>query len=163
MKNDNKKDSAHEHLDQTDLQILRQLQQDGRISNTRLSEKVNLSETPSWRRWKRLEEEGYIEEYRTVLNRRKLGFGVVVFTQVSFGRHDVELTDNFEKIVGELEWIQMCHCITGNVDYLLQLVARDLDEFSERITLLRRIPGVNAVQSHISVKEVKASARLPIE
>lgn len=57
----------------------------------------------------------------------------------------------------------MCHCITGNVDYLLQLVARDMDEFSERITLIRRIPGVTAVQSHISVKEVKRDSDLPVE
>jgi len=158
----NKKESTHSLTDRVDLQILNRLQSDGRISNSSLSEKVNLSETPCWRRWKKLEEEGYIEEYRTVLNRRKLGFGVVVFTQVSFASHDVELTNKFEQIISEFEWVQMCHCITGNVDYLLQLVARDLDEFSERITLIRRIPGVNAIQSHISVKEIKNSSRLPI-
>lgn len=157
-----KKDSTQTTVDTTDLQILRKLQSDGRVSNSALSEQVNLSETPCWRRWKRLEEDGYIEEYRTVLNRRKLGFGVVVFTQVSFGSHDVELTDQFEQIVSEFEWVQMCHCITGNVDYLLQLVARDIDEFSERITMLRRIPGVTAVESHISVKEIKHSSNLPI-
>ncbi|MEH6577028.1 MAG: Lrp/AsnC family transcriptional regulator [Amphritea sp.] len=157
-----KKDSPQSSIDSTDLQILTKLQSDGRISNSSLSEQVNLSETPCWRRWKRLEEDGYINEYRTVLNRRKLGFGVVVFTQVSFASHDVELTNKFEQIVSEFEWVQMCHCITGNVDYLLQLVARDLDEFSERITLIRRIPGVNAIQSHISVKEIKNSSSLPI-
>jgi len=157
-----KKDSTRTSVDGTDLQILRKLQSDGRVSNSALSEQVNLSETPCWRRWKRLEEDGYIEEYRTVLNRRKLGFGVVVFTQVSFGSHDVELTDQFEQIISEFEWVQMCHCITGNVDYLLQLVARDIDEFSERITMLRRIPSVTAVESHISVKEIKNSSNLPI-
>lgn len=157
------KESTHLGIDTVDLQILTKLQTEGRISNSALSEQVNLSETPCWRRWKRLEDDGYIEEYRTVLNRRKLGYGVVVFTQVSFASHDVELTEQFEQIVSEFDWVQMCHCITGNVDYLLQLVARDLDEFSERITLIRRIPGVNAIQSHISVKEVKNSSRLPIE
>ena len=158
-----KKDSSRASIDSADLQILTRLQSDGRISNSALSEQVNLSETPCWRRWKRLEEDGYIEEYRTKLNRRKLGFGVVVFTQVSFASHDVELTNKFEQIVREFEWVQMCHCITGNVDYLLQLVARDLDEFSERITMIRRIPGVNAIQSHISVKEIKDTTSLPID
>ena len=62
----------------------------------------------------------------------------------------------------ELDWVQMCHCITGDVDYLLQLVARDVDEFSERITLLRRIPGVTSVQSHISVNEIKDNPSLPL-
>jgi DNA-binding Lrp family transcriptional regulator len=141
---------------------LAQLQHDGRISNTSLSEKVNLSETPCWRRWKKLEESGYIEDYRAVLNRRKMGYGVIVFTQVSFSSHDIDLTNEFETIVNELEWVQMCHCITGSVDYILQMVFRDLDQFSEHINIIRRIPGVNAIQSHISVKEVKTSTCLPI-
>jgi len=158
-----KKDLSQEALDNTDLQILRKLQSDARISNSALSEQVNLSETPCWRRWKRLEESGYIEQYRTVLNRRKMGYDIVVFTQVSFASHDIELTNRFEELICGFDWVQMCHCITGSVDYLLQLVARDMDEFSERITLLRRIPGVTAVQSHISVKEVKGDAGLPVE
>lgn len=159
----NKKESARDALDETDLKILHRLQSDARISNSALSEQVNLSETPCWRRWKRLEEDGYVQQYRTVLDRKKMGFDIVVFTQVSFASHDIELTNRFEQIVSEFEWVQMCHCITGNVDYLLQLVARDMDEFSERITLLRRIPGVTAVQSHISVKEVKNNPVLPVD
>lgn len=158
----NKKDSTLWAVDSKDLEILRKLQSDGRISNSALSDQVSLSETPCWRRWKKLEDEGYIEEYRTVLNRRKLGFGVVVFTQVSFASHDIELTNQFEQLMRELDWVQMCHCITGDVDYLLQLVARDVDEFSERITLLRRIPGVTSVQSHISVNEIKDNPSLPL-
>ncbi len=157
-----RKYSADSGLDDTDLQLLEQLQQDGRISNASLSEKVNLSETPCWRRWKKLEENGYIEEYRAVLNRRKMGFSVTAFTQVSFSSHDVELTNAFEAIVNDLEWVQMCHCITGSVDYILQMIFRDLDEFSERINVIRRIPGVNAIQTHISVREVKTSTSLPI-
>lgn len=157
-----KKETAHAALDSTDLKILKQLQDDGRISNARLSETVNLSETPCWRRWKKLEDNGYINEYRAVLNPRKMGFKVKAFTQVTFASHDVDLTDEFEKIVSDLDWVQSCHCITGSVDYVLQMVFRDLDEFSDRINVIRRIPGVNAVQSHISVKEIKASSRLPV-
>jgi len=159
----NKKESARDVLDETDLQILHRLQSDARISNSALSEQVNLSETPCWRRWKRLEEDGYVQQYRTVLDRKKMGFDIVVFTQVSFASHDVALTNRFEELICDFDWVQMCHCITGSVDYLLQLVARDMDEFSERITLLRRIPGVTAVQSHISVKEVKGDTGLPVE
>ncbi len=156
------KDSANASLDDLDLQILMRLQENGRISNSKLSKQVALSETPCWRRWKNLEEEGYIEDYRTVLNRRKLGFGVVVFTQVSLSSHAVELSNQFEQTVKGFDWVQMCHCVSGNVDYLLQLVARDLDEFSERITTIRHIPGVNSVQSQISVKEIKNSSALPL-
>ncbi|BCR06290.1 AsnC family transcriptional regulator [Desulfuromonas versatilis] len=157
-----RKDSPKLSLDDIDLQILKRLQEDGRISNSKLSELVALSETPCWRRWKNLEEGGYIEEYRTVLNRRKLGFGVVVFTQVSLSSHNIELTNQFEQTVKGFDWVQMCHCVSGNVDYLLQMVVRDLDEFSERITMIRHIPGVNSVQSQISVKEIKNSSTLPL-
>lgn len=162
MDKTNKKDSALQVLDKTDLDLLRLLQKDGRMSNSRLSEKVNLSETPCWRRWKKLEENGYIEDYRAVLNRRKMGFGVSAFTQVTFSSHDIDLTNEFEEIVNQLEWVQMCHCITGSVDYILQMVFKDLDEYSEGINVIRRIPGVSAIHTHISVKEVKATTRLPI-
>ncbi len=97
-----------------------------------------------------------------ILNRRKMGFGVVAFTQVSFSSHDMALTNEFEQIVNALEWVQMCHCITGSVDYILQMVFRDLDEFSDRINIIRRIPGVSAIQTSISVKEIKAGSGLPI-
>nr|WP_202899531.1 Lrp/AsnC family transcriptional regulator [Neptuniibacter caesariensis] len=157
------KEYSHEELDETDLLILDKLQSDARISNSALSEQVNLSETPCWRRWKKLEEDGFIEQYRTILDRRKMGFGVVVFIQISFAGHDVELTDRFEELVCEYDWIQMCHCVTGSNDYLLQLIARDMDEFSQHITQIRRIPGVNAIQSHISVKEIKNSSKLAIK
>lgn len=160
--NTKRNSSANNILDSIDYQLLNKLQTDARMSNSALSEQVNLSETPCWRRWKKLEGEGYIKEYRTILNRQKLGFGVVVFTQVSFSSHDLELTDRFEQLVKEFDWILMCHCVTGSNDYLLQLVARDMDEFSEKITQIRRIPGVNAIQSHISVKEIKSSSALPI-
>lgn len=158
-----KKESSRKRLDGIDLELLKQLQNDGRISNSKLSELVNLSEAPCWRRWKNLEEDGYIDDYRTILNQKKLGFDVVVFTRVSFSSHDVELTNKFEQIIKNFDWVQSCHCVTGNVDYLLKLVARDIDEFSERITMIRRISGVNSVESQISVKEIKNSASLPID
>lgn len=149
-------------LDEVDLKILRILQEDSRISNTKLAQAVNLSETPCWRRWKRLEEYGLISRYRAVLDRRKLGFGVVAFVNVTFQTHNMDPTMEFEKKMQELDWIIMCHCITGSVDYLVQMVASDLDEFGERINALRLIPGVNAIQSQISVNEVKETSSLPL-
>ena len=157
------KDSSSTPLDKTDLMLLKRLQQDGRISNAHLSEKINLSETPCWRRWKKLEEQGYIADYRAILDRRKMGFTVTAFAQVSFASHDIELTNEFEAIISDLDWVQTCHCITGNVDYLLQMLFKDVDELSERINIIRRIPGVNAIQTHISVKEIKNSTYIPVE
>ena len=158
-----KKKNTNTGLDDTDLSLLNYIQNDGRISNSKLSEKLNLSDTPCWRRWKRLEEEQYISEYRAVLNRKKLGFSVVGFTQVSLGSHEEENTDLFEQYVSSTDWIPLCHCITGTADYIVQVIARDLDEYYERIHQLRRVKGVSALHSSISVKEIKNSNQIPLD
>ncbi|MGB0466550.1 MAG: Lrp/AsnC family transcriptional regulator [Pontibacterium sp.] len=159
----NKKENTPYELDNIDLSLLRHMQKEGRISNSKLSEKVNLSETPCWRRWKKLEDEGYIDEYRAVLNRRKLGFNVVGFTQVTLGSHEEARTDQFEHFVNTADWIPLCHCITGSADYFVQILARDLDEYYERINELRRVKGVSALHSSVSVKEVKNHNLVPLD
>jgi len=149
-------------LDNTDLSLLQKIQQDGRISNTRLAEQINLSETPCWRRWKRLEEDGYIRGYSSQLDRHKLGYDVIAFVQVALGQHDVATSDDFEQQIRSLDWVLMCHNITGDVDYLVQIIARDLEQFSDKLTQLRQIPGVRSIQSSISVREVKADPAIPL-
>ncbi|WP_100751683.1 Lrp/AsnC family transcriptional regulator [Vibrio salilacus] len=157
-----KKESTKFILDNTDLSILSHIQRDGRMSNSKLAETVNLSETPCWRRWKRMEDEGYIEGYAARLNRKKLGFQVSGFTLVTLGSHEVENTEPFEDFVAENNWILMCHCIAGGADYIVQVVAQDLDEYFERISSMRRVKGVSAIQSNVSVKEIKSTFQLPI-
>ncbi|EEX93636.1 transcriptional regulator [Vibrio orientalis CIP 102891 = ATCC 33934] len=157
------KESTNNVLDDTDLTILRHIQNDGRISNSKLAEKVNLSETPCWRRWKKMEEEGYIEGYQAKLNRKKMGYQVSGFTLVTLGSHEVENTDPFEDFVAESDWILMCHCIAGGADYIVQVVAKDLDEYFERISSMRRVKGVSSIQSNVSVKEIKGTLQLPLE
>ncbi len=158
-----KKESTNFELDSTDLSILQHVQKDGRMSNSKLAETVNLSETPCWRRWKKMEEEGYIEGYAARLNRKKLGFQVSGFTLVTLGSHEVENTEPFEDYVAESDWILMCHCIAGGADYIVQVVARDLDEYFEHISSIRRVKGVSAIQSNVSVKEIKSTFQLPLD
>lgn len=162
MKKKNLSDSSMSPLDSTDLQLLQQIQRNGRISNTRLAEQINLSETPCWRRWKRLEEDGYIEGYRSVLSRDRLGYGVVAFVQVALGQHDVTTSESFEQQLQSLDWVLMCHNITGDADYLLQIIAHDLSQFSDHLTQLRQLPGVRSIQSTISVREIKTDPSLPL-
>lgn len=83
---------------------------------------------------------------------------MVGFTQVSLSSHEVENTDYFEQFVLSTEWIPLCHCIAGGADYIVQVVARDLDEYYERIHQLRRVKGVSALHSSVSVKEIKTAA-----
>tara|TARA_R110001583_G_scaffold85992_1_gene225100 strand:- start:585 stop:1058 length:474 start_codon:yes stop_codon:yes gene_type:complete len=149
-------------IDTTDINILRHLQRDCRITVNDLGGHVNLSETPCWRRWKKLEQQGVVTEYRAILNRKKLGYDIIGFSQVTLNVHSPEQTDQFEQTIRDFDWVLMCFCVTGNSDFILQVIARDLDEYYERISEIRRIKTVGAIQSSIAIKEVKNSSRLPL-
>lgn len=150
-------------LDSTDIAILRALQRDGRLTNARLAEQVALSETPCWRRLKRLEADGYIAAYRAELNRRKLGYGVVAFVQITLGDHAGDAPLQFEQRVAAMPEVLFCHNVTGESDYLLQVVAADLDAYGIFVRdTLRRLPGVSAIRSNLSLREVKADHSLPL-
>jgi DNA-binding Lrp family transcriptional regulator len=150
-------------LDKLDRAILGALQTDGRISNARLAETVGLSETPCARRIKRLEQDGIIERYRAVLSRRALGYGVVAYVHVRFAVHDRKLADRFEREVCAIERILSCHNVSGSADYILLIVARDLDDYGTFMRdQLRSLPGVTSVESALSLREVKAASGLPV-
>ena len=150
-------------IDRIDRAMLAALQQDGRMSVAKLAERVGLSETPCARRLKRLESEGYIDGYRAVLSRKALQLGVVAFAQVRFSVHDRALSDRFEREIQGIPRIVSCHNISGTADYLLQIVARDLDEYGVFMRdVLRTLPGVTAVESMLSLRELKRDGGLPV-
>lgn len=150
-------------LDKTDIAILREVQADGRLSNAKLSEKLALSETPCWRRLKLLESEAFIEGYQAILNRKKLGFGVVGFVQVTIGDHASDDPLIFEREVTNIPEILSCHNVTGDYDYLIQIVATDLNAYGTFIRdRLRKLPGITAIHSNLSLREIKSTLSLPI-
>ncbi len=150
-------------FDKTDRTILMAVQTDGRITNASLAETVGLSETPCARRLKRLETEGVIEGYRAVLSKTALGIGVTAFALVRFGVHDHRLADEFERQIQALPRIVSCHNISGSADYLLHVVARDLEDYGAFVRdVLRALPGVTSVESVLSLREVKRNAGLPL-
>lgn len=150
-------------IDTVNAQILELLQSDGRMTNAKLAEHLNMSETPCWRRLKKLEETGIIEGYQAHLNRRKLGLGVMAFVQLSCSEHDQAATAEFQRIVEVTPNILACHNTTGEDDFLLIVVARDLDDYSAFVdSTLRRLPGVTRIRSNLSLKEMKASSKLPV-
>jgi DNA-binding Lrp family transcriptional regulator len=151
-------------IDNINLEILDQLQNDGRMSNAKLAERLSMSETPCWRRLKKLEESGYIESYQANLNRRKLGLGVMAFVQLSCSEHDQASTAEFQRIIEVNPSILSCHNTTGEDDFLLVVVARDLDDYSAFVdSTLRRLPGVTSIRSNLSLKEMKSSNKLPVK
>ncbi|MDR7305977.1 Lrp/AsnC family transcriptional regulator [Rhodoferax saidenbachensis] len=150
-------------LDKIDLAILAKLQQDGRLPNAKLAEAFSLSEASCWRRQKRLEEAGVIEGYQATLNRRKLGIGVMAFVQIVCTQHGEEITANFERQVRACPNVLDCHNITGEADFLLKVVAKDLDDYSRFVErFLRQLPGVLSIRSSISLREMKAAKGLPV-
>jgi len=154
---------AETGLDETDRALLDLLQADGRMTNARLAEALSLSETPCWRRLKRLEERGIIEGFQANLNRRRLGFGVLALVQLCFANHVDEATARFETAVLDIPEVLACHNVTGEADYFLEVVAEDLDAYGRFVTeVLRKLPGVTSIRSSLSLREIKASTRLPL-
>lgn len=150
-------------LDKVDIAIANRLQQDGRLSNARLAEQLALSEASCWRRQKRLEEMGVIEGYKAILNRRKLGIGVMAFVQIVCTQHSEEVTAAFERIIQASPNVLACHNTTGEADFLLQVIARDLDDYSRFVEkVLRKLPGVLSIRTNISLREMKVMNKLPI-
>src|ERR1700761_7028257 len=150
-------------MDAVDRSMLRLLQDDGAVSNAALGEKLSLSVTPCWRRRKRLEDEGLITGYQTTIDRRAVGLKLFAFVQIKFHMHSDKTADQFETVIQGRPEVLSCHKITGEADYMLQVVAEDLDaygEFVERV--LRKQAGIASIQSSLAMREVKFSSRLPI-
>jgi len=149
-------------LDAVDKAILQHLQQDGAMSTPKLAEQLALSVTPCWRRLKRLEEEGYIKGYQANLDRRKLGLDVLAFVSLSFGNVGDQQPNHFEALIRDNAQVLSCHKITGDADYLLVVLASDLDDYSQFVEQLRMIPGISSIHSNLALKEVKSSSRIPL-
>jgi Lrp/AsnC family leucine-responsive transcriptional regulator len=150
-------------LDRSARSILQWLQRDGRLSNVELARKVGLSESPCFRRVRQLEESGVIRGYAAVLDRRRLGLEVTAFVQVSLDKHPQANTPKFLAAVAAEPHIVECHAMSGSYDYLLKVVARSIDHFSELcMEHILKYPGVRDVASSFSLREVKCSREFPV-
>ncbi|WP_150697099.1 Lrp/AsnC family transcriptional regulator [Pandoraea terrae] len=150
-------------LDATDASILKILQEDGRLSNSDLAERVALSASPCWKRLRRLESSGVIRGYQAVLDRHALGLGVVAFVSISLDNHTEKTCRTFEAGVLAMPEVVALHNTTGQHDYLLQIIAEDFDSYSEFVlNRLRSLPGVKEMLSTLSMRELKASSKLPL-
>lgn len=150
-------------LDLFDLKIIDALQSEGRLSNVELADRIGLSPSPCLRRVKRLEAEGVIEGYAARINRSKIGMGVTVFVSVGLDRHREEEAERFRKVVLRLPQVVSCHAISGESDFLLEIVVADLNQYSEFVLKrLRRIPGVKDLHSSFSLEAMKAGTSLPL-
>ncbi len=157
------KNMPQESVDEVDVTLLRFLQENGRASNVQIADHLNLSETPSWRRLKRLETEKIIEGYHATLNREKLGFDILAFVQIMFSVHTDDTPSRFEDAVQEIPEILSCFNVTGDADYMLVIVAENLKSYEALLRKkIRCLPGVRSLKTIISMREVKHSQNLPL-
>ena len=145
-----------EKLDKTDLQILRTLQENARLTTKELAARVSLSSTPVFERLKRLESNGYIKKYVAVLDAEKLNQGFVVFCKVKMQRMNYDIAVAFAQIVGEIPEVTECYNISGSFDYLLKVHAPDMKYYQGFVlNVLGRIENLGSVESVFVMDTVK--------
>lgn len=144
-------------MDEKDLQIIRALQEDGRLSNQALAEKVNLSPSPCLRRLRRLEQTGIIRGYSAIVDQAACGLPVTAFLTVRLARHSREEVREFEHRVSQLEAVMDCFLMTGAADYLLRVIVADLESYEAFIRQrIHPIPGITALDTSFAYGTVKA-------
>jgi Lrp/AsnC family transcriptional regulator len=152
---------TYKNLDRTDRAILSELQKDGTLSIVQLSDKVGLSTTPCWKRVKGMEESGLIEKRVAIVNREQAGLPVTVFVSLRTNRHDEAWLREFAAAVSTMPEVLEFHRMSGDVDYLLKVVAADIagyDRFYKRLIQLSPLEGVS---SAFSMEQIKSTTALP--
>lgn len=153
------------NIDRIDKKILQLLQENGKINNQELAEKVALSPSPCLRRVKHLEDEGYINKYVALLNPEKLGLQLTILVSVGLDSHDAKLMAKFEKIIKTYPEVVQCHLIAGHFqDYMLKVVVPNLNVYqSFLLNKLTQIEGVKTVQSNFVLRNIVDESSLPLD
>ncbi len=150
-------------IDDTNLKILKHLQEDGRITNIDLSQKVGISAPPCLRRVRSLEEDGIIRGYHADLDARQLGFEVTVFAMVGLNSQAEADLKAFEVLVAGWPEVRECHMLNGEIDFILKIVARDLSTFQTFLTeKLTSAPNVDSVKTSLTIRTSKDRAGVPL-
>jgi Lrp/AsnC family leucine-responsive transcriptional regulator len=143
-------------LDDIDRKILRILSQDGRISNQKLAESVNLSPTPCWHRVKALEEAGFVQGYVAVLDQRALGVPDTVIIEVTVDRHDDEIFKAFSDALAELPEVMEAYLLSGEYDYLIKVAVAGTEGYERFLRQkLYKLPGVRHTRSTFTLRCLK--------
>jgi Lrp/AsnC family leucine-responsive transcriptional regulator len=150
--------NATDKLDKVDLQILRTLQENARLTTKELAARVSLSSTPVFERLKRLENSGYIKKYIAILDAEKLNQGFVVFCSVKLKHVNREIAADFTRIINEIPEVTECYNISGSNDYLLKIHAPNMKYYQEFIiNVLGTIDSLGSLESSFVMEEVKHS------
>lgn len=151
-------------VDRFDRQILQVLQQDGRISNQDLADRIGLSPSPCLRRVRALEEAGVVTGYRALLNAKSLGYTLMALVYIAMDKHTPERFEHFEQEIAAIPEVLECLLITGqDADYQIKLIVKDMEAFQELLLhRINRIQGVNGVHSSFVLRRVVDKTALPV-
>jgi len=150
-------------LKEVDIRILHHIQENARISNVDLAERVGLSQSPCLRRLRRLEEEGVIQGYMTLVDQAQVGLPVSVFVSVALKEQTEMALEEFEAQISSLPEVMECYLMTGNSDYLLRVVTADLASYERFLKdHLTRVPAIASIQSSFALKQVSFRTALSL-
>jgi DNA-binding Lrp family transcriptional regulator len=150
-------------LDHIDLKILKELQDDGRMTNVELARRVGISAPPCLRRVRALEEAGFIKGYRALLDEKLLGYEVTVFAMVHLSSQAESDLKAFEDFVRQKPLVRECWMLSGEIDFVLKCVAPDLKTFQAFVTELTAAPNVRNVKTSLTLRSSKDAAIVPME
>jgi DNA-binding Lrp family transcriptional regulator len=151
-------------LDRVDRRILDELQADARISNHDLAKRVGLSSAPCWRRLRRLQDEGYISSYATLLNPSAIGLPILAYAQVTLENHHPESVRQFDQLIAHRPEVLECHSMSGPNDYLLRIVAASMEAYEHFLsTHVLQTKAVRSVNTSFVLRTKKFTTRLPLE
>jgi DNA-binding Lrp family transcriptional regulator len=150
-------------MDKIDRKILQTLQQDGKLANNELAQRVGLSASPCLRRVKQLEDAGIIEKYVALVNPQKVNLGLTVFARIWLKGQDAKTVNHFIDSVREIPEIVECQLMAGDCDFFLRIVVSDLDAYRKfQIQHLNKITGIQNVKTEIPLQSVKQTTELPL-
>ncbi len=151
-------------LDAIDIKILDLLQDDGRVTIKKISEVLNLSTTPIFERIKKLEKGGYIKNYATLLNHRKLDLKQVVFIELTLKEHSRSYIEKFANEIKLFPEVLECYRVTGSFDFLIKILVKDIESYENFIlTKLSLLSNLGNVQSHIALSEAKNTTKINLK
>jgi len=151
-------------LDPIDRQLLAELQAEGRVTNVELASRVGLTAPPCLRRVRALEESGVIRGYHADLDGARLGFAITVFAMVSLKSQAEDALRGFEEHIRTLPEVRECHMLNGEIDFILKIVAKDLQSFQEFLTSsLTPAPNVASVKTSLTIRTAKQLPGVPLE
>jgi len=155
------KNNKIKSLDRIDMNILKILQQDARISNVNLAKEVNLSASPCLDRVKRLEKEGYIERYGAFLNANKLNYSMTAFIQVTLDRTTADVFKLFKIEVVKIKEVVECHLVAGGYDYLLKIRFDNISSYRLILEKISDLPAISQTHTYIVTENIKEDRGVP--